>query len=93
MVDVLIYLMIGALMLGGLLALARPRRMTDEEYEQMKGKTSMVGNAMQGLQDVFESQKAEALRKARTELARPAEDPGGDPPDPDRDRPRRTSPS
>ena len=93
MVDLLIYLTIGALMLGGLLALARPRRMTDEEYEQMKGKTSMVGNAMQGLQDVFEPQKAEALRKARTELVRPAEDPGGDPPDPDDPRPPRAGPS
>ena len=81
MVDLLIYAGLAILVIGGLLALARPRRLSDEDYEAMKGRTNLVGNAMQGLQDVFEPQRAEALRKAKTELHQEAE-PGGDPPEP-----------
>ncbi|MGH9868097.1 MAG: hypothetical protein ACREAA_08040 [Candidatus Polarisedimenticolia bacterium] len=88
MVDLLLYAGLAVLMIGGLLALARPRRLSDEDYEAMKGKTNLAGNAMQAIQDVFEPQRAEALRKAKTELHQEAE-PGGDPPEPGTGRPTR----
>lgn len=81
MVELFIYLGLAALLLAGVMALARPRSISDEQYEEMKGKGSMVGNAMHALQEVLDPQKAEALRKAKTEIVE--EEPSGDPPSDD----------
>lgn len=81
MTTILMYLAVLALVVAGLAALSRPRRISDEEYEEMKGMTSVVGNAMQAFHGVLEPEKAEALRKAKSEQQEEAE-PGGDPPEP-----------
>jgi hypothetical protein len=81
MIETLIYLAVLALVVAGLMALSRPRTITPDDYEAMKGETSMVGNAMHALQEVLDPQRAEALRKAKTEQQEEA-DPGGDPPEP-----------
>jgi hypothetical protein len=78
MVDLLVYAALAALLLAGLAALSRPRAISDEEYAALKGKGSLVGNAMHALHDVLAPQRAEALRKAKTEIL--DEDPSGDPP-------------
>ena len=83
MTTAIIYGVVLALVVAGLAALSRPRRISEDDYEAMKGKTSVVGNAMQALHDVLAPQRAEALRKAKTELQEEA-DPGGDPPEPSR---------
>ena len=88
MADILIYTVLALLIVGGLLALAHPRRISDEDYEALKGKTNLTGNAMQAIQDIFEPQRAQALRKAKTELHQEA-DAGGDPPEPGPERPSR----
>ena len=78
MVDLLIYAALAVLLLIGLAALGRPRTISDEEYDSQKGKGSLVGNAMHALHDVLAPQRADALRKAKTEIL--DEDPSGDPP-------------
>ena len=82
MLTAIIYLAVLALVVAGLAALARPRAISEDEYEEMKGKTSMVGNAMHALQEVLAPGQADALRKAKAEQQEEA-DPGGDPPNPD----------
>jgi len=81
MVELLIYAGLAALLLAGLAALGRPRTISDEEYASQKGKGSMVGNAMHALHDVLAPQRAEALRKAKTEILE--EEASGDPPSDD----------
>jgi hypothetical protein len=81
MMTALIYLAVLALVVAVLAALSRPRTISEDEYEEMKGKTSMVGNAMHALQEILAPEQAEALRKAKVEQQEEA-DPGGDPPDP-----------
>jgi hypothetical protein len=82
MTVALIYLAVLALVVAGLVALSRPRKISVDEYEELKGKTSMIGNAMHALQEVLAPERAEALRKAKTEQTDEA-DPGGDPPKPE----------
>ncbi len=82
MTVALIYLAVLALVVAGLVALSRPRTIGEDDYEAMKGKTTLVGNAMHGLQEILAPQRAEALRVAKTEQQEEA-DPGGDPPEPE----------
>ena len=81
MTVALIYLAVLALVVAGLVALSHPRKISEDEYEELKGKTSMIGNAMHALQEVLAPERAEALRKAKTEQNEA--DPGGDPPEPE----------
>jgi hypothetical protein len=84
MITVLIYLALAVIAVAGLAALARPRSISQDEYDEMKGKSSGVGNALQEIQSIFEPGRAEHLRKAKTEIRAEAE-PGGDPPEPGKD--------
>lgn len=85
MVEWIVWLGLAALVIAGALALARPRTISEAEYEEQKGKGSLVGNAMHALHDVLAPREAEALRKAKTEISE--EQPSGDPPSDDPPRP------
>jgi hypothetical protein len=85
MAEWIVWLGLAVLVIAGVLALARPRVISQEQYEEQKGKGSLVGNAMHALHDVLAPREAEALRKARTELTE--EEPSGDPPSDDPPRP------
>jgi hypothetical protein len=85
MVDWIVWLVLAALVIAGLVALAHPRAISETEYTAQKGKGSLVGNAMHALHEVLAPREADALRKAKTEITE--EQPSGDPP-PD-DPPRR----
>jgi hypothetical protein len=79
MIAALVLLAVLALVVAGIAALARERTMTDEEYEERRGRGAGVGGAVLALHEILEPGRAEA-GKAREE--RPAEpDPGGDPPE------------
>ncbi len=79
MITALVWLGVVALVVAGLAALARERPMSDEEYEERRGKGSAVGNALLALHDVLEPGRREAV-KAREERRAEA-DPGADPPE------------
>ncbi|HET9480244.1 MAG TPA: hypothetical protein VFP98_00675 [Candidatus Polarisedimenticolia bacterium] len=78
MIELLLYAGLGLLILIGLIALSRPRRITPEQYEEMKGKGSAVGNALQSVQELLEPGRAESLRKAKTEQRVQRDDSGDD---------------
>lgn len=83
MVVALIWLGVGVLIVAGLAALARERPLSDEDYEERRGKGAALGNAMLALQEILEPRRGEA-GKAREERRAEA-DPGGDPPETDAD--------
>ena len=83
MVEWIVYIVLAVMLVGGLIALSRPRTITDQQYEEMREKGSAVGNALQGLQEIIQPGSAEHLRKAKTEI-RAEEDDSGDPPEPGR---------
>jgi hypothetical protein len=76
----LAYIAVFVLAVAGLVALARRRGISGEEYEAMKGKQSRIGNALLDAQVLVEPER-EALRKAKQER-RVEEDESGDPPSP-----------
>ena len=74
----LLYLAVLVIAVAGIVLLARRREITDEEYEEMKGKGSAVGNALLDAQILLEPGR-ESLRKAKEEI-QVEEDDSGDPP-------------
>ncbi len=81
MVVALIWLGVVVLIVAGLAALARERPLSEEDYEERRGKGTALGNAMLALHELLEPRRGEA-GKAREERRAEA-DPGGDPPDTD----------
>ena len=82
MVDLLPWILLIGLVLGGILLIARQRPMSEDEYAERLGKGNALGNALLQLQEILGQGNAENLRKAKTELREEA-DPGGDPPEPE----------
>ncbi|HXI04551.1 MAG TPA: hypothetical protein VNI57_15360 [Candidatus Saccharimonadales bacterium] len=80
MIAALVWLAVIAICVAGVAALASKRPMSDEEYEERRGKGAALGNALLTLQDFFEPQRGQA-GKARTEQREEVE-PQGDPPEP-----------
>ncbi len=89
MVLALIWLGVVALIVAGLAALARERPLSEEDYEERRGKGAALGNAMLALHEILEPRRGEA-GKAREERRAEA-DPGGDPPQTDSDPPSEPS--
>lgn len=80
MIAALIWLAVIVVCIVGFAALASSRPMTDDEYEERRGKGAALGNALLTLQDFFEPGRGQA-GKARTEQREEVE-PQGDPPEP-----------
>ena len=79
MANLLLWVTIAGLLIYGLAAISRPRSISTEEYEQVKGRSPMLQPLLE-LQNIYNPGMKDLL-KAKTEIRQEREG-EGDPPEP-----------